>query len=362
MTRFRIDTIPAGACLALAVLGGLPSRTLGEGHETPDAGEAQIKSLPFMDTGDTSDNNDDRHITGIDECPYPDTGGKDVFYSIVPMTNISVNISLCDSDFDTRLYVLNAVGNAIACNDDKCRDALGDPTLRSEIECLALTAGTQYFIGVDGFNANESGPYTIEVTVCIPPPPYECPKGAAAEGEICSRGTPDTFNTGCNNPDTPVFSPIACGQTICGTTWSFGNGGLRDTDWYQVVVDEPTTFTIEGQFSFSRGVMGFIMMNFGEEGTGDCGEVLGLSPSQTAGAGELISVTTPLMPPGTHWFFVAPDLPDEVMCEPGENEYWIRLLCQPQIDCPQCLGDCNGDGDVGFADVLEILANWGPCP
>ena len=30
--------------------------------------------------------------------------------------------------------------------------------------------------------------------------------------------------------------------------------------------------------------------------------------------------------------------------------------------CEGCPGDFDGDGNVGIADLLELLANWGPCP
>lgn len=34
--------------------------------------------------------------------------------------------------------------------------------------------------------------------------------------------------------------------------------------------------------------------------------------------------------------------------------------CPPPT--PQCDADITGDGIIGFADVLRILADWGPCP
>ena len=33
-----------------------------------------------------------------------------------------------------------------------------------------------------------------------------------------------------------------------------------------------------------------------------------------------------------------------------------------RIDCPGVFGDLNGDGIVGVADLLILLASWGPCP
>lgn len=364
MTRLRSETTRlASAGLAVAVLALNAPDARGEGSELPDAGDAQIKALPFNDTGDTSDNVDNRNVTGVFDCPFMQGGGKDVFYSIVSLTDIEVTISLCGSDFDTRLYVLDATLIPIACNDDECRDTEGHPTLRSELDCVALAAGEQYFIGVDGFDANESGPYVISVTQCEPVPPFMCPKGSSDEGETCVVGQPDTFNVGCSDPKTtPVFSPIACGETICGTSWADTvGGGLRDVDWYQIETDEPATLTLEGQFSYDGGILGFVQMNFGSEGSGMCDEILGLTPSDTGAAGEMLSITTPLLQPGIHWFFVAPDLSADITCDKA-NEYWIRLLCQPERDCPLCDGDVNGDNLVGFADILFILANWGPCP
>lgn len=43
----------------------------------------------------------------------------------------------------------------------------------------------------------------------------------------------------------------------------------------------------------------------------------------------------------------------------------LQELLQNWGECPMegdCQADLNGDGSVGFADLQELLQNWGPCP
>ena len=70
-----------------------------------------------------------------------------------------------------------------------------------------------------------------------------CPCTAGdPEGEPDCGLPVDTVNGGCNS--TPfMFSPIECGQTICGTL--AGENGTRDTDWYELVLAVPDNVTIE---------------------------------------------------------------------------------------------------------------------
>jgi len=37
------------------------------------------------------------------------------------------------------------------------------------------------------------------------------------------------------------------------------------------------------------------------------------------------------------------------------------LTCNPALAGPTCLPDIDGSGDVGTTDLLDLLANWGPC-
>lgn len=346
----------------LAASAALTSTACGEGSELPD-GSVIIKALPFTDTGDTSDNIDNFDAV----CPYSGSTSPDVFYKITPLSDVEITITLCNSDYDTKVYVLNSSLTLIACNDDFCEDENGDPTLRSQLDCVPLEAGRDYHIAVDGFSqdGNGAGLYEITVTVCEPPPPFSCPKGATPEGEPCVDGAPDDFNGGCNS-EPPVFSEIFCNDVICGEVWALGDGGLRDTDWYEIDTRETkgsVRFTLRGEFSFETGVLGLIMMTFGNEGKGLCDEVLGVNPFVFGNPGEIVRVTTEFLPPGRHWFFVAPLLDNEIACT-GSNDYWFELTCEDEP--PPCNFLCPWDldktGAVDIGDLLQILTNWGPCP
>ena len=49
----------------------------------------------------------------------------------------------------------------------------------------------------------------------------------------------------------------------------------------------------------------------------------------------------------------------DILNNPGldTDDNGILDVCQPT-----CLGDSNGDGDVGASEFLELVASWGPCP
>lgn len=42
---------------------------------------------------------------------------------------------------------------------------------------------------------------------------------------------------------------------------------------------------------------------------------------------------------------------------PGSSSWFVA--CADVI--PACTGDVDGDGEIGFGDLLEVLAQWGPC-
>jgi uncharacterized protein YegL len=113
-----------------------------------------IASLPYSDAGTTIGYADD-----YGDCVG--TGSPDVVYAYTPAVNQTANVSLCGSTYDTGLliYAGSCAGSPIACNDDFCG-------FQSEVDNVALSAGTTYYIVVDGFGG-DAGDYTLNITPII---------------------------------------------------------------------------------------------------------------------------------------------------------------------------------------------------
>ena len=123
-------------------------------------------------SGDTSDNTDTGGNPAPDEWySFTGTGAAEI-----------VTVSLCGSAYDTYLRVFDACGGTeIATNDDSCG-------LQSELSFLSDGTST-YYIMVEGFGT-DSGAFDMSIT-CTQPP----------------------ANDDCANAE-----PIACGDTVVGTT------------------------------------------------------------------------------------------------------------------------------------------------
>ncbi len=182
----------------------------------------------------------------------------------------------------------------------------------------------------------------------------ECPTGATIESEACG----DDTNGGCNM-NTPEFEPIACEETVCGTIWA--DAGIRDTDWYQIVTVSTMqlTWTVEAEFPV---VFGFVSMD--TPGSGDCDDVLGISPYGQEPPCVQGSVTT-CLPAGAHWLFVSHTMlytqDFALPCGDG-NDYIATLTCD---SCPVgacCVGtvcsvttavDCDAAGGTYLGDGTD---------
>jgi hypothetical protein len=253
-----------------------------------------IPSLPFGDTGDTCGFVDDYF-------PACAVGGNstapDLVYSYRPTTDQCVNIDMCGSSYDTIVHVYDSAATMIACNDDFCG-------LQSTVENVALVGGQLYYIVVDGWSTR-CGAYDIQISECPPPCDPSCPPGSYLENEpVCGDAYVDATNGGCNSVP-PVFSEVPCddlGLTVCGTygTYISAEGfNSRDTDWYQIVLDGPTTLdlcvcgSLPTQLALVNGTDGCDLFTIA------CGSVFG-GPNETVCCQATVG-------PGTFWVFVSVD-------------------------------------------------------
>jgi hypothetical protein len=265
-----------------------------EGGETWTTALA-ITTLPYTDTGNTSDNiHNAVTVTGTNICAgdtWTTLPGKDVWYSITLGSPTMLTISLCGSTFDTKLavFVNNAgvPGNCVARDDDD--SSCSPSTLASKITNCTLPAGS-YFIDVDAYGSNAGGAYTLNVTgPCID---TACPAGFTSSYEIEVPG--GNTNGGCNSTP-PVYESIASGDALCGTTWADAN--QRDTDWYQIVLTQSSTITVNMK-SVCAPMSAIVFANGCPVGTA--------LATATAGSGGLGTATTACLLPGTYQIAVVP--------------------------------------------------------
>jgi hypothetical protein len=150
----------------------------------------------------------------------------------------------------------------------------------------------------------------------------ECPTGGYPEGEECAGDEyVDNFNGGCN-ADPYVYSPIECGDIVCGTssTYLFEGSNFRDTDWYELIITEQMniTWTIEAEFP----ALAFII-----DGTLGCDNYTILT-SNTGDPCTIFETTAQVMP-GIYWLWVGPSVFEGYPCDGENNDYYGIVECTP---------------------------------
>ncbi len=255
-------------------------------------------------------------------CMFDGQTYADVWYNYTATCNGTLTVSTCgtvDYDSDVVLYDGWDCGALedppLSCNDDGAGCAGF-----SSLATATVTVGQQIKIRIGGFaDETDAGTGTVEITCggggggCD----VTCGGGSTAEGEADCGLPTDTVNGGCNSAP-EVFSPIACGQSYCGT--GAFDGASRDTDWYEIVLASPMTLTwsVEAEFDV---VLGFVEMTV--PGSGNCADAVALNPFAAPGECNPASISV-TVGAGTHWFFVAPDFTNIEACG---GEYTASLTC-----------------------------------
>jgi hypothetical protein len=290
--------------------------------------------LPIISTGTSEGYSND-----YDEvCPYEGSTAPDVVYSYTPASNVTVDIDLCGSSFDTKLYIYEnsyTPGIPFDCDDDfYLDDSCGFYV--SKIEGAVLTGGNTYYIIIDGYDEFAFGDYILKISDASPPPPCTwgedilCPESATAESETCGGNT----NGGCTmSPGTENWESVfPVGETFCGTLWA--EGGDRDTDQYELVLTETSLVILTAD---ATQLIQYGLLSGGTGGYGsnpDCLTITGISPSNTAGPCDETVLDLGLLSPGTYWFSVSLTAETGFPCD---NQYWLDFdvipeTCPPPVD------------------------------
>ncbi|MFH1747205.1 MAG: hypothetical protein ABIG44_09205 [Planctomycetota bacterium] len=201
-----------------------------------------------------------------------------------------------------------------------------------QYECEVLTCEECYYQG---------GDYMGDFTTCYPDP---CP--CMEEGEpYCHDEYVDNYNGGCNS-DPPVFSYISCGEKVCGTGGTFLYQGLnyRDTDWYEIWVDEITEISWSAQ-GMSPQQIAIIQPGPAADPCLDF-VVLAMAYSNEC---EPVTVSA-IVPPGNYWLFAATNAYSGWSC-PMDYVAWVD--CRPAGAC------CFIDGSCTMLTAEECYAQHG---
>jgi hypothetical protein len=170
-------------------------------------GEAVPVELGVTVTGTTVGYNDD-----YDEaCPY-ESNAPDVVYALVLGVETGVSLDLCDSDYNTKVYLYNSELDLLGCDDSGCMGG------RSFLLLEFLPAG-EYFIIVDG-SGQDSGNYSLQI------------------GEYPS----DLPGESCGNPIQIESLPYCREDCTIDNIDTWGNPS--PDEWYRLNISEESIVTI----------------------------------------------------------------------------------------------------------------------
>ena len=128
-------------------------------------GETIEFALPLI-PGECVSNNTSGYLNDYDEvCPYTGSTSPDVVYTFQMDSVADVVFDMCESGYDTKLYVYNSVLELIGCSDDDCENSQGH-AYRSVIEVEELPAD-RYYVVCDGWGGS-SGDFELCVTITNP--------------------------------------------------------------------------------------------------------------------------------------------------------------------------------------------------
>ena len=187
--------------LTVTANGSCGSTTTTYNIQRVGGGDFQITSVPYTNSSSTAGAGNDWDFGRT---------SQDHIYSWTPACSGSYTVSLCGSSYDTYLQVISDIcggsPSVLAFNDDACG-------LSSELT-YNFTAGTTYYILVEGFSSSSAGAYTLNVT-----PNVGGNASIAGTTSICGPGaTTATYTVSGAEAGTTYSWSLPAGMTVNGAT------------------------------------------------------------------------------------------------------------------------------------------------
>ncbi len=356
-----------------------------------------------------------------------DTCGSDFDTALAVYRGFNLTTGECHNDgatpqgAGTQACTGTAYNNAEAVRADNCGPSEAAATtaiglaacygLTTETSCVCLRVvasgqtplagevaqGDTIWIGIGLTNARDTGsrpfldpiraddcdgPRTALLSISNPASCFTCslicPPGATPEGETipspnCNNYV-DVTNAGCKAASGSQinFTPIACGQTYCGTSATYHKGqtcvttcptgqtcvggvcigaeeNARDTDMYRIQVTAPQRLAWSVSSSFPAAIQ------IVASPTNNCldqtvvASNVGLMPCAS------VSVQADVCP---GWYYLVVE-PSTLGTTPCGSIYYATLTCSTPPAAACCKGDANNDGIVNGADITAWLGQFG---
>ncbi len=284
------------------------------------------------------------------------TGLRWIYVSTATAINVGVFSGVeCFHDYSLQFSCENPQPAACCTNNSSATPVCVDN--RTESECVAQNG--IYRGSIDGV------PTTCATIECCANP---CAADAGAEGgtsksplaePLCGDGGNDFINGGCaQEPGLESFRDVSCvdnpntvarEDVICGTAAFDRTLGLRDTDWFEIQVTDPTYLAAIVAAQFQSAVFIF------QPGPIDPNDPRGCAAlTQLSGFGAEncdLNIAGACLAAGTYYIAVVADFDEAFPCT-ANGTYELSILC-----CDDCVTDFSCSPGAGSEPAGESDCN-----
>ncbi len=260
---------------------------------------------------------------------------NDVWYRYTPLCDGTLLVSTCNQvNFDSVIvmYIDNGTNPPINAQQAACNDDSPGCNGFSSYISIAVSAGTPYLIRVGGWSNTSRGTGTLYLGLLSSVPNDYC-SGAYTVGEETFN-----FNTNCATTD---------GVTHTGCQF---DGQTYNDVWYRYTASCTGDLTASTCNVADYDTDLAVYVDIGACPPSNA-QLLGCNDDAFGCAGYSSVVTVPVVIGRTYLVRVGGYQAGDV----GTGALTISIACAP----PVCPGDANGDSFVTFADITNVLENWG---